>query len=113
LRHAGIFTLPYTSPAQSGGLPGIATDPTGEVGSLKRIAAGLPPINVLFPATMVIPPLSSLILARLLGKKLGGVTGDILGAICEINQVIFLFTAYIVKAIARCSKILDKENLQS
>jgi adenosylcobinamide-GDP ribazoletransferase len=80
---AGIFTwLQAISPARFTGLP--------------QIAAGLPPVYALFPAAVVIPPLSSFILARLFGKKLGGVTGDILGAICEINQVIFLFVAYLL-----------------
>lgn len=54
-------------------------------------------INV--PAILIagiIPPFSAYILARLLGKRLGGVTGDILGAVCELNQVIFLITAYIL-----------------
>jgi adenosylcobinamide-GDP ribazoletransferase len=100
---AGIFTWATISPERFTEVSRTVADsslavvdllrkPTG----LLRTAAGLPPIYALFPATVVIPPLSSFILARLLGKKLGGVTGDILGAICEINQVIFLFTAYLL-----------------
>lgn len=41
----------------------------------------------------ILPPISAFILAKILGKKIGGVTGDILGAICELNQVIFLMAA--------------------
>lgn len=44
----------------------------------------------------VIPPLSAFLLARLLGSKLGGVTGDILGAVCELNQVVFLIAAFLL-----------------
>jgi adenosylcobinamide-GDP ribazoletransferase len=85
----GIFAWPQAfSPARF-------AEVSRTVADSSLVAAGLPPIYVLFPATVVIPPLTSFILARLLGKKLGGVTGDILGAICEINQVIFLFTAYL------------------
>ncbi len=43
-----------------------------------------------------IPPLSAFILTKLLGRKLGGVTGDILGAVCELNQVIFLMSSFIL-----------------
>ena len=44
----------------------------------------------------VIPPVSAFLLARLLGRKLGGVTGDILGAVCELNQVVFLITMFLL-----------------
>lgn len=44
----------------------------------------------------IIPPFSAFILARILGKRLGGVTGDILGAVCELNQVIFLLAVFIL-----------------
>jgi adenosylcobinamide-GDP ribazoletransferase len=44
----------------------------------------------------VIPPVTAFLLARYLGRKLGGVTGDILGAVCELNQVIFLITAFLL-----------------
>jgi adenosylcobinamide-GDP ribazoletransferase len=46
--------------------------------------------------TALVPPLSAFILARLLGRKLGGVTGDILGAVCELNQVVFLLAAFLL-----------------
>lgn len=43
-----------------------------------------------------IPPVSAFLLARFLGRKLGGVTGDILGAVCELNQVVFLLASYLL-----------------
>lgn len=39
---------------------------------------------------------SAFLLTKLLGSKLGGVTGDILGAVCELNQVVFLLAAYLL-----------------
>ncbi len=47
---------------------------------------------LLLPA--VSAPVSAFVLSKFLGKKLGGVTGDILGAVCELNQVIFLVIAF-------------------
>ncbi|RCX17560.1 cobalamin-5'-phosphate synthase [Anaerobacterium chartisolvens] len=44
----------------------------------------------------VIPPVTSVVLARLLSRKIGGATGDILGAVCELNQSIFLIFAYVL-----------------
>jgi adenosylcobinamide-GDP ribazoletransferase len=37
---------------------------------------------------------TALILTLLFRIKLNGVTGDILGAICELNQMLFLLIAY-------------------
>lgn len=48
---------------------------------------------------MPLAVLSAFVLARSLGKKLGGVTGDILGAVCELNQVIFLLASVILMKI--------------
>jgi len=48
---------------------------------------------LLLPA--VAAPVTAFILSKVLSRKLGGVTGDILGAVCEINQVIFLVIAYL------------------
>lgn len=42
---------------------------------------------------LAVPPLSALVLVKALGRKLGGATGDILGAVCELNQCIFLILA--------------------
>ena len=46
--------------------------------------------------TALIPPISAFVLTRLLGGKLGGVTGDILGAVCELNQVVFMLAAFLL-----------------
>jgi len=39
---------------------------------------------------------SSAFTAKLLARKIGGVTGDILGAVCELNQTIFLIGSYLL-----------------
>ena len=44
----------------------------------------------------VFPVVTALILVKVLGKKIGGATGDILGAVCELNQTLFLVTAYLI-----------------
>jgi adenosylcobinamide-GDP ribazoletransferase len=43
-----------------------------------------------------IPPISAFILVKFLGRKVDGATGDILGAVCEINQAVFLLAVCIV-----------------
>lgn len=64
----------------------------------SSISAGLSGFILL--AAALIPPVSAFVLARILGRKLGGVTGDILGAMCELNQVIFLAVMYFVVSLA-------------
>ncbi len=70
----------------------------------KEILIGLIPYMIIF---YLISGIYSLILSigiavtpvvtvKLLSHKIGGATGDILGAVCEINQVIFLLFAYIM-----------------
>lgn len=49
-------------------------------------------IGVLFS---VIAAITGFIITKLLGRKIGGVTGDILGAVCELNQAVFLIIAYL------------------
>lgn len=44
----------------------------------------------------VIPPVSAIMLTKFFSRKIGGTTGDILGAVCEINQTIFLLSAYVI-----------------
>jgi adenosylcobinamide-GDP ribazoletransferase len=39
--------------------------------------------------------ITALILVKFLSRKIGGATGDILGAVCELNQCIFLIAIYI------------------
>lgn len=42
---------------------------------------------------LLIPPISAFISVRRLSSKIGGATGDVLGAVCELNQCIFLLLA--------------------
>lgn len=42
---------------------------------------------------LALPPVISYLLIKYLSSKVGGATGDILGAICELNQCIFLISA--------------------
>jgi adenosylcobinamide-GDP ribazoletransferase len=42
-----------------------------------------------------VPVISSLLLTKYFSSKIGGITGDILGAICEINQALFLVLIYL------------------
>ncbi len=44
----------------------------------------------------IVPVVSAIFFAKVFGRKIGGVTGDILGAICELNQTVFLIVFYIV-----------------
>jgi len=44
----------------------------------------------------IFPVLSAFLLTKFFSSKIGGVTGDILGAVCELNQVIFLIAAYVI-----------------
>jgi len=43
----------------------------------------------------VFPVITALLLTRILTSKIGGATGDILGAVCELNQTLFLVAVYI------------------
>jgi adenosylcobinamide-GDP ribazoletransferase len=40
--------------------------------------------------------LSAIILVKFFSRKIGGATGDILGAVCELNQTVFLIISYLV-----------------
>ena len=72
--------------------------------SYREILLGLPGYLICFFGLLrvpgliisVIPVLSAFALSFLFGKKLGGATGDILGAVCELNQTVFLFSAVII-----------------
>lgn len=44
----------------------------------------------------ILPLFTAFLLVKFLGSKIGGATGDILGAVCELNQTIFLVTMYLV-----------------
>ncbi|ACL75026.1 adenosylcobinamide-GDP ribazoletransferase [Ruminiclostridium cellulolyticum] len=40
--------------------------------------------------------ISATLLVKILGRKIGGATGDVLGAVCELNQTIFLLISYLL-----------------
>ncbi len=40
--------------------------------------------------------ISAALLVKFLGRKIGGATGDVLGAVCELNQAIFLIVTYLL-----------------
>jgi len=42
---------------------------------------------------LILPPISAFLLVKGLSSKIRGATGDILGAVCELNQSIFLIMA--------------------
>lgn len=72
---------------------------------LKEILAGLPVYFALFFIVngftgllmSVTPVLTAFLLTAYFSRKINGVTGDILGAVCELNQTFFLISAYIFK----------------
>lgn len=41
----------------------------------------------------LLPPVSALLTVKYFSRKIGGATGDILGAVCELNQCVFLVAA--------------------
>ncbi|OPZ84806.1 MAG: cobalamin synthase [Firmicutes bacterium ADurb.Bin419] len=40
--------------------------------------------------------ITAVMVTKILTKKINGATGDILGAVCELNQTIFLLLYYIL-----------------
>lgn len=40
--------------------------------------------------------ISAALLVKFFGRKIGGATGDVLGAVCELNQTIFLIVTYLL-----------------
>lgn len=71
---------------------------------IKEILAGLIASFLIFYLTAgvpgviiaVIPPVSAFITVKLFSRKIGGATGDILGAVCEINQTVFLMAVFLL-----------------
>ena len=61
------------------------------------ISAGLFVCGFVFNVKMIIllaiPPISALLMVTALSRRIGGATGDILGAVCELNQTLFLLCA--------------------
>jgi len=43
-----------------------------------------------------LPVISAIIIVKFFSRKIGGATGDILGAVCELNQTVFLIGAYLL-----------------
>lgn len=54
-------------------------------------AAGQPGV-----VSAVLSAASAFVLTRLFSRKIGGATGDILGAVCELNQTFFLIASYLL-----------------
>jgi adenosylcobinamide-GDP ribazoletransferase len=71
---------------------------------IKEIAIGLIFYIAIFFFTFglkglvlsIFPVLTAFILIRYFSGKIGGATGDILGAVCELNQTLFLLAVYII-----------------
>lgn len=62
-------------------------------GLLIYIAISILTLNVKMWIVLALPPVSAFILVKWLSHKIDGATGDILGAVCELNQSIFLILA--------------------
>ena len=56
---------------------------------------GLEPV-IVYAAAAVIAELSVVLLTRWLKKKLGGITGDTHGMVCEVSQMVFAFCVYAI-----------------
>lgn len=44
----------------------------------------------------IIPPVTAFVTVKFFSRKIGGATGDILGAVCEINQTVFLLAVFLL-----------------
>jgi adenosylcobinamide-GDP ribazoletransferase len=70
----------------------------------REIALGLPIYFIIFYAVWgvtglaaaVISTATAVMLTWIFSRKIGGATGDILGAVCELNQTLFLISIYIL-----------------
>lgn len=45
---------------------------------------------------MFFPIATAIILIKFLSRKINGATGDVLGAVCELNQTLFIMISYII-----------------
>jgi adenosylcobinamide-GDP ribazoletransferase len=63
------------------------------LGLLIYTVIGILTLNLKIWIILIVPPISAFILVKALSTKVGGATGDILGAVCELNQSIFLLLA--------------------
>jgi adenosylcobinamide-GDP ribazoletransferase len=55
------------------------------------LSAGVPGVII-----AVVPPATAFITVKLFSRKIDGATGDILGAVCEINQTVFLIAVFLL-----------------
>lgn len=70
----------------------------------KEIIIGLVPYLIIFYAAMglpglilsLLPPVTAFLFIKLFNSKIGGATGDLLGAVCELNQTVFLLAAWLM-----------------
>jgi adenosylcobinamide-GDP ribazoletransferase len=75
---------------------------------IREVLIGLIPYFAIFFAVAgvpglicgLVPPVSAFVSIKLFSKKIGGATGDILGAVCEINQTVFLAAVFILLKLA-------------
>lgn len=78
-----------------------------DICGFREVLAGLVPYLAVFyiftgwkgVLTAWIPVLGALVTVRLFSRKIGGATGDVLGAVCELNQTIFLAAIFVVQAL--------------
>lgn len=63
------------------------------LGLIIYSAIGLLTLDYKLWVLLLIPPLSGFLMVKYFSRKIGGATGDILGAVCELNQCIFLIVA--------------------
>ncbi|MCX8130525.1 MAG: adenosylcobinamide-GDP ribazoletransferase [Clostridia bacterium] len=74
---------------------------------LKEIVLGILISSVIFFGisrmegllVLLIPVITAFLLVRFFSYKVGGATGDILGAVCEIVQVLFLIFIYLLQTL--------------
>jgi adenosylcobinamide-GDP ribazoletransferase len=73
-----------------------------------HIAAGLLPYFLIFYLAAgwkgllaaLLPPVSAYVTVKCFSRKIGGATGDILGAVCELNQTVFLLVVLLLSRFA-------------
>lgn len=63
------------------------------LGLLSYIAISILTLNIKMWLVLAVPPVSAFVFVKWLSRKIGGATGDILGAVLELNQCVFLLLA--------------------
>ena len=69
--------------------------PLGVSAATVVAGQGLEPVMV-YAAAALVAELSVVLLTRWLKKKLGGITGDTHGMVCEVSQMVFAFCVYAI-----------------